>query len=271
MKANKLLLSATFLLAIVFSACNKDANEDSDISQPAFETEANNLSDEIEKSADVVTFDRSDGENMIPQCATVTVTHPEGTPFPKVVTIDYGEVNCQVRPHVWKRGKIIISISDSIVSLNAQRVVTFDGFYINDHAVSGSRVLTNLGSNSDGLLVFDINNNFSVGEWARQATGTKTWVEGFNSNDYADNVFLLDGSSSTTRPGGLLINRTITEPLRVDRACGYITEGILAIQWNGNSSIIDFGDGTCDDAATITFNGEVYEIDLDDYRWRRIN
>jgi len=271
MKANKLFLSVSFILAVGFSACTKDADEDSDISQPAFETEANNLSDEIEKSADVVTFDKSNGEYRVPECATVTVTHPEGTPFPKVITIDYGEVNCQVRPHVWKRGNVIISISDTIINLNAQRVVTFEDFYINDHEVSGSRILTNLGENSDGHLVFDINNDFSVGEWTRQATGTKTWIEGFNSNGYSDNVFLLDGSSSTTRPGGVLINRTITEPLKVDRACGYITEGILTIQWNGNSAVIDFGDGTCDDAATITYNGEVYEIDLDQFRWRRIN
>ena len=105
MKANKLLLAATFLLAIGFSACNKETKEDSDITQPAFETEANNLSDEIEKSADVVTFDKSDGEYKIPECATVTVTYPDGTPFPKVITVDYGEVNCQVRPNVWKRAR----------------------------------------------------------------------------------------------------------------------------------------------------------------------
>jgi hypothetical protein len=271
MKANKLVLSAAFLLALGFSACNKDANEDSDISEPAFETKANNLSDEIEKSADVVTFDNSGGDYRIPDCATIIVTHPEGTPFPKVITIDYGEINCQVRPNVLKRGKVIISISDSIINLNAQRVVTFEDFYINDHIVTGSRVLTNLGFNSDDYLVFDINNDFSVGDWTRQATGSKTWIEGFSSNNYEDNVFLLDGSSSTERPGGVLINRTITEPLRVDRACGYITEGILTIQWNGNSAIIDFGDGTCDDAAIITFNGEVYEIDLDHFRWRRLN
>jgi len=271
MKTKRNLASIAIFLAIGFVACNKDANEETDVSQPAFETEANNLSDEIEKSADIVTFDKAGGENKLPECASVSVTYPEGTLFPKIITIDYGETNCQVRPNVWKRGKVMVLISDSLVNLNAKRTVTFDNFYINDHAVTGTRTITNLGQNSDGHMVYDINNNFSVGEWSRQATGAKTWIEGFGSNDYSDIVFLLDGSSSTTRPNEMVISRTITEPLRIDRSCGYITEGILTIQWNGNSAIIDFGDGTCDDAATITFNGEVFEIDLDKYRWRRIN
>lgn len=270
MKANKLVLSAVFLLMIGFSACNKEATEESNISQPAFETEANNLSDEIEKSADIVTFDKSGGESKLPDCASVNILYPDGNPFPKIITIDYGDANCQVRPNVWKRGKIIISISDSLINSGAKRTVTFDEFYVNDFAVTGTRIITNLGVNSDGFPVFDISNNFNVGEWSRQATGTKTWIEGYDSNDYSDNVFLLDGSSSTTRPNEDVINRTITEPLRIDRSCGYITEGILTIQWNGNSAIIDFGDGTCDNAATITFNGEVFEIDLDKYHWRRL-
>jgi hypothetical protein len=271
MKTKKILLSTAILLAIGFSACNKDANETTDVSQPAFETEANNLSDEIEKSADAVTFDKSGGDYDLAGCASVTVFYPEGTPFPKIITIDFGETNCQVRPNVMKRGKVIISVSDSLINQNAKRIVTFENFYINDYAVTGTRKITNLGTNSDGFPVFDINNNFSVGEWSRQATGTKTWIEGYDSMDYSDNVFLLDGSSSTTRPNEVVINRTITQPLRIDRSCGYITEGILTIQWNDNSAIIDFGDGTCDDVATITNNGEVFEIDLDKFRWRRLN
>ena len=271
MKTKKILVSTAILLAVGFSACNKDATETADVSQPAFETEANNLSDELEKSADVVTFDKSGGTDYLADCATVTITYPEGTPFPRIVTIDYGETNCQVRPNVLKRGKVIVSVSDSLINPNAKRIVSFEDFYVNDKAVTGTRILTNLGMNSDGYLVFDINNNFSVGVWSRQVTGTKTWIEGYESMDYSDNVFLLDGTSSTTRPNEVVINRTITEPLRIDRSCGYITEGILTIQWTDQTAIIDFGDGTCDDAAIITLNGEVFEIDLDEYHWRRLN
>jgi hypothetical protein len=271
MKTKKFLASTAILLAIGFSACNKEATEETSVSEPAFETEANNLSDEIEKSADAVTFDKPGEEYNLVECASVTVLYPDGTPFPRIITIDFGETNCQVRPNLWKRGKVIITVSDSLININANRIVTFDGFYINDQEVTGTRKITNLGSNPDGYMVFDISNDFSVGEWNRQATGTKTWVAGYDSMDFTDNVFLLDGSSSTTRPNEVVINRTITEPLRIDRSCGYITEGILSIQWNGNSAIIDFGDGTCDDVATITHNGEVFEIDLDRFRWRRIN
>jgi len=272
MKTMNYLAAAAFLLAIGFSSCNKDATQENpEIAEPAFETEANNLSEELEKSADDVTFNKSGGTSQLPDCAIISVEYPDGPPFPKVITVDYGEINCQIRPHLWKRGKVIITLTDSIVNINAKRMVSFEDFFINDYPVSGTRVLTNLGANGDDQLVFDINNDFNVGEWHRQTTGTKTWVEGFASMDYTDNVFLLDGSSSTSRPSGVTINRTITVPLLVNRSCGYIVEGIVSIQWNGNSAIIDFGNGNCDDTATITHNGEVYVIDLDRYRWRRIN
>ena len=94
MKTKRNLASIAIFLAIGFVACNKDANEETDVSQPAFETEANNLSDEIEKSADIVTFDKAGGENKLPESASVSVTYPEGTLFPKIITIDYGETNC---------------------------------------------------------------------------------------------------------------------------------------------------------------------------------
>ena len=270
MKTNRMIFAAAIFLSIGIMSCNKDEiSKESNLSEPAFETEAGNISDELEKSADAVTFDKTGDYDRLPECATVNVFYPEGPPFPKVITIDYGETNCQVRPNIYKRGKVIITLSDSITAVNAKRLVTFEDFYINDRPVTGTLQLTNLGYDDNGQPVFGMSNHFSVGDWSRQTTGTKTWIQGYGSGDYTDNIFLLDGSSSTTRPNGVIVNRTITEALLVDRECGYITSGILSVNWNGNSAIIDFGDGSCDDQAVITINGEEYIIDLDDYGWRK--
>lgn len=275
MKSIKLILGSALFFLIGTVACNKDQNTDEDTSQSAFEVEANMYSDELEKSADAVTFDKNGSGNgpfsgNSSECVEITISYPEGGSFPKVITIDYGEVNCEVRPNLFKRGQIIVTITDSIVNLGAQRIVTFEEFYINDHAVTGTKTITNLGENAEGYLVFDINNSFSIGEWSRQATGSKIWVEGFDTLEFDDNVFLLTGTSSTTRPNEIVINRTITEPLRIDRSCAYITEGIVSIQWNGNNAIIDYGVGSCDDIAIITRNGQEFEIDLDNFRCRRM-
>lgn len=277
MKTIKLTLGIALFLLIGTLACNKDQNTDEDISQSAFEVEANMYSEELEKSADAVTFEKSNSGINGPfngdssNCATVSISYPDGGSFPKVITIDYGEENCEVRPNLFKRGQIIITLTDSIINLNAQRIVSFDEFFINDHAVTGLKTLTNLGDNAEGHMVFDINNSFSIGDWSRQATGSKVWIEGFNTMVFNDNIFLLMGSSSTTRPNEIVINRTITSALRIDRSCGYITEGIVSIQWNGNSAMIDYGDGSCDDIAIISRNGQEFEIDLDNFRCRRMH
>jgi hypothetical protein len=281
MKTTNLIKLSTFIFWLGLASCTKEAvDETVDTSQSAFETEASVLSDEIEKSADAVSFEKdllSNNNNSfhgwmngpLPACATVSITYPEGGSFPKVITIDYGEENCQVRPNLYKRGKIIISLSDSIINLNASRTVTFDSFYINDMLVTGQRLITNIGPNEDGYIVFSIDNDFSIGDWNRVATGSKIWLEGLGSQGYEDNVFLLTGSSVTTRANGMVITRTIVEALRVDRSCNYITEGVLNITWDDNEASIDFGDGTCDDVAIITRNGQEFEIELNQFGCHR--
>lgn len=265
-------------LAIVvsFNACTKEAEVDMDTSQTAFEAEVGVLSEELEKSADAVTFENDIPLNQMTQangpiadCASITVEFPEGGDFPRVITIDYGEENCQIRPNLTKRGKVIITITDSISAINAQRIITFDSFYINDQWVAGERILTNLGLNEDGNMVFDIDNDFSIGDWSRVTSGSKTFIEGFGTPGFADNVFLIDGSSETTREDGLVVTRTITESLRVDRSCGYITEGIVNIVWNEEMASIDFGDGSCDNIAVITRNDQEFEIELTYFRCHR--
>jgi hypothetical protein len=275
MKADKIIITSTIFLLFGTIACNKEQNQDEDVSQSTVEVETNMYSNELEKNADAVTFNKNnDGYGSFDgnsDCVEISVTYPEGGTFPKVITVDYGEENCEIRPNLFKRGQIIITVSDSIVNLGAQRTITFVGFYINDHEVTGMKTLANLGGNSDGFLVYDINNSLSIGEWSRQATGTKTWIEGADTDAFLDNVFLLDGTSSTSRPNEIIINRTITSSLRIDRSCNYITEGIVSIQWNGNNATIDYGDGSCDDIAIISRNGQEFEIDLDNFRCRRIH
>jgi hypothetical protein len=164
---------------------------------------------------------------------------------------------------------VIVTLTDSISAVNSQRIISFDSFYINDNLVTGERILTNIGLNEDGFLVFDIANDFAIGDWSRVTDGTKTFIEGFETPGYEDNVFLIDGSSETTRASGLVINRTITESLRVDRSCGYITEGTVSITWNEEMASIDFGDGSCDNIAIITRNDQEFEIEMTFFRCHR--
>ena len=39
-----------------------------------------------------------------------------------------------------------------------------------------------------------------------------------------------------------------------------IVSGVISIVRNGNTGTLDYGDGTCDNTALFTFNGNTYTI-----------
>jgi hypothetical protein len=67
----------------------------------------------------------------------------------------------------------------------------------------------------------------------------------------------------------ITFNRTITEPLLIDRSCEYILSGTVELLRNGETTTIDYGDGTCDDIATVTINGVTEEISLNSHSFHK--
>ncbi len=58
---------------------------------------------------------------------------------------------------------------------------------------------------------------------------------------------------------------TITSPLEGNLSCGYLTSGTMEVNKNGLEVTVDFGDGTCDNIATIIYpNGVSEDVTLGD-------
>jgi hypothetical protein len=58
---------------------------------------------------------------------------------------------------------------------------------------------------------------------------------------------------------------TITTPLLVKMSCinqnkPLLVQGIITFTRNGNTATLDYGDGTCDNLAVFTINGNAYNI-----------
>ena len=63
---------------------------------------------------------------------------------------------------------------------------------------------------------------------------------------------------------------TITTPLIKAAGCFFITEGVEEIAPAGKSTrTVDYGDGTCDDIANVTVDGETTEITIGSLRKKR--
>lgn len=274
------ILSALPVTGLLFLAsCSKEAI--SEFSGSESETWSLDASEDIDQTADNATMGRGEGGGFgvpgdapcnpldnLPECATVTES---GDSYPQTITIDFGD-GCEGERGRTKSGQIVITLSAPLEELGATRTVTFNNFAVNGHPVTGSRVTTNIGSES-GYMTFTREVNMEIetdrGTITRTFSGQKQWIAGFDTETCDDNVFLLSGAGSGTCHKGGERTMTITTPLRVDRTCGYISEGVIEFASDKHNGSIYFGDGTCDNVATVTRDGETREIDLDEHRARR--
>jgi hypothetical protein len=201
------------------------------------------------------------GVPHIDSCVTVSVS---SSSYPREIVIEYLK-GCFNYRHD-QSGKVIITLSDTITNEGAIQTITYQDFYIDSIKVDLTATLKNLGKNSSGNWVIEkeYEQTMTKGDEiaVRKNTETQEWISGFETTDRSDNVFYLSGSGSIVINEEAKYIKNITTPLLNDASCGFITSGVVELTRNGNVSIIDYGDGTCDDKATVTTNGTTEEINL---------
>jgi hypothetical protein len=202
------------------------------------------------------------------RCFTVRVTPMEKGVFPKTVVIDFG-AGCEVRGHL-RKGKIITVYSGKMHVPGSQAVTTFENFSIDSFAIEGKHTLINStapGGNQRSFTVQVENGkitNTNNGNWCKwDALRVHTQVEGNGSPFFPrDDVFSITGNRKVACSDGKSWTSEITEPLIRKFTCRWIVKGIVKISLNGTLASIDFGDGTCDNTATITRGDQSRTITL---------
>jgi hypothetical protein len=90
----------------------------------------------------------------------------------------------------------------------------------------------------------------------------KEWVQGTSTTDRSDDVFLFTGSMSGTNLNGVAYTATIVAPLTKDACDWYVSGTVEIVRANMPNVTLNYGDGICDDQATITVNGVSKNITL---------
>jgi hypothetical protein len=101
----------------------------------------------------------------------------------------------------------------------------------------------------------------------RENKEKQEWTAGFDTRDKSDNIYFLSGIGSVTINDTASYTKTITSPLLFNASCDYISKGVVELTKNGTTATIDYGDGTCDNKATVTINGTTEEINLHSFRF----
>ncbi len=271
----KITLAFTVMMAalLMFSSCKKNNPVDNDFSAVKDDAFAESTFDNVTNLADEAYALSTNGhfkssDNIfLGDCATVTL---DTTTFPYEMTIDFGDTNCLGTDGRYRRGKIIVTFTGRYWRPGTIITTTFDEYYVNDNQVEGTKVVTNNGFNDAGNMNWDIAVNGMItlanGEgtitWNSQRS--REWIEGINTPfNRWDNIYLITGDAHGERANGLHWTRQITNPLRIELACRFIVSGTVKVIPEGKPvRILDFGDGNCDNEATVTVNGNTYTIYL---------
>ena len=221
--------------------------------------DANDLFDQAAESNNLngARPDNTANTNIIPACAHVTVT-PGG--FPKTITIDFGTSCTDPITHVTRSGKIIINISDSLRHPGAVSTMTFDNYYVNLFKREGTITWTNTTVPPHRSWTRTVVNGKVTAPdgrfWIHNATHSIEQVEGNGTPHFPlDDAFSVTGNSTITNSAGVTRTHTIITALHKKVICHNIDMGSVSLVGPHHTVLLDYGNGTCDNIATISVDG----------------
>lgn len=127
--------------------------------------------------------------------------------------------------------------------MSFEKVITYQGLNSSNHRTYKHETKNAIITDPDGDQI----------TW--QSNQTIEWIEGFGNSDVTTYKYLVTGTASgTTENGGIAFNANIATPLEFRNSCKYrIVAGVLEVTpVGGTKRVIDYGNGTCDDRATLT-------------------
>lgn len=203
-------------------------------------------------------------------CATITITPFDLTSWPKTVTVDFGTTNCLCTDGRNRRGKVIMEITSWYRDSGCVVTVTPQDYYVNDYKVEGTKVITNLGHNSQQHLTYSVvvtngkvtdPNGSAYRTW--NSNRVNEWISGESTvlNPW-DDEYLITGSANGVTRNQKNYTITITSALNVCTCCRWIRDGKLTLTVDNQTPIyVDYGPTlNCDNEAIVTINGTDYLV-----------
>ena len=204
-------------------------------------------------------------------CATITIDTPNDTiHWPKTVTIDFGEEGCVGSDGVLRKGKIIAVFTGPLHRPGNMVTINLENYMVNRFAVEGTKQMKNIGRNDLGMpqmRITVVNASITAPngkESTHESIRVRTFSEGFDTPHYfQDDVYRINGHASGINFNEKSWEMHITEPLKRLTICQWFVAGSFVVDIEGRlPREIDFGNGVCDDIATITVGGVTHTIHL---------
>ena len=202
----------------------------------------------------------------IGDCPSITLDISQ-TPY--TLTLDWG-TGCTGNDGITRSGQITVSLSGRMDVVNNVATFTFDNFYSDGNKLTGIHTITYTGLNSgnnwpryevhtEAIITFPDNKTITY-----NSDNIRLFAAGSDTPlNWNDDVWHIEGSSSGKTRSGVNWTATCTNDLVKKVACKWFDSGTLEVTpQDGLTSTIDFGDGTCDNNATITIGDKTINVEM---------
>lgn len=202
-------------------------------------------------------------------CFTVTVTPKIRLQFPKTVTIDFGG-GCLGKDGKLRKGKIVTIFTGPMRIPGSKTSTTFLDYSVDTFAIAGTVTVENSSLSNKQAWRMEVLNgkitNTQNGFWRKYAgVKEREQTEGNGTPLYLqDDVFKITGKAQGSNSNGNEWASKIISPIIRKYSCNWRSKGTVEINRKNNTAVatLDYGDGTCDDKATLTINGVAHTITL---------
>ena len=284
-------VGSLFFATLIFTSCKK---ENSNQSAPVSEAESQTITEEttaadaeydelseigftasadIEASPSVQNEEPGTGARIrteifielaakLGPCTVVTVS---GEGFPKTVTINYGD-GCWCRDGKFRKGAVVLHFTGPLRTAGSVLTITLRDYYVNRAHIQGTKTISNQSEAAvhkfsvkieNGKVTWPNGRGFSY-----EGNRVITQVAGMDTWTIRDDVYEIEGRNKTVYANGVIVVKNTETPLVKKISCKWIVQGIVKIKINERTLYINFGNGDCDNKASISWTGGEKEITL---------
>jgi len=265
-------------IGITVAACSNDdlqlGTNDSqslngETATDAYFQDIDDLTSTLASTADITFGGRTSGlDDRFCSAAKVTLKKKVSSD-PDSLVVDFGTTGCTDNRGNTRTGVMIMTYT---TDRKVSHSVSFINFFINGRKVEGTRTVTrtSISPLTSTVTMTGGKITWPDGTFAtREASHTRVWNRSLPSSPDDNMVIKQGGTASGTNRSGKNYSTELITDITFKFGCNQGTKRILipvsgtkVITVGDKTITIDFGDGTCDDKATVTVNGESKEITL---------
>ena len=269
----RLFLISTILIGLtcfIMIACQKDSTTAKSQGWDQNSPEASNVIglntfDALNAIADQ-TFSTNNLKSAgIGDCPSLTLDISQ-TPW--VLTFDWG-TGCVGTDSIDRKGKITVSMTGLMNVPESVATFTFIDFYSGGNKITGIHTITYAGLNpGNSWPRFEIHTEGQItypdGKYITYLSdNVRLLAEGAGTATWTDDVWRIEGTWSGTTREGVNWTTTCNHALVKKATCNWFDSGTLVITPEGGvASTVDFGDGTCDNKATLTIGTTTVNVEM---------